>query len=593
MLTSQLTQLLSRAFEESGYQASYGDVVVSARPDLCQFQCNGAMPAAKEYKKAPFMISDHVIETLKTYKEYGTVIEEAITVKPGFINIKLTDDAIAQNTAAMASTEHFGIAITPSPETIVLDYGGPNIAKPLHVGHLRTAIIGESLKRLLKYLGHNVISDIHLGDWGLQMGMIISEIERTQPNLPYFSEDHKGDYPSEAPFTLTDLEEIYPRVSALCKNDETIYNAAKEATYKLQNGHPGYRALWKHIVTISLTDIKRNYQRLNVDFDLWYGESNSQDYIDTTLALLQEKGALRESDGALVVDVTRPDDKKELPPMILVKSDGSVIYGTTDLATLYQRVQDFSPTQVLYVVDSRQSNHFTQVFRCASDHGIVSPHVSLEHIGFGTMNGKDGKPFKTRDGGILRLSELIDMVKQNAKDKIIKNVEDKGIDTSVEDIDTISDIVGLATLKYADLSNYRLKDYVFDLDKFSSFEGKTGPYILYSTVRIKNIIRKLKSSDFEMGTLIKPSSDVERNLMLKLDQLESVLKMAARDRSPNLIAEYVYELATMVSSFYHQHHILNETNLEQKKSWYSLLTLTLNVQTTCLDLLGIIVPEKM
>lgn len=593
MLTSKLTELLSRAFEEAGYKASYGDVVVSARPDLCQFQCNGAMPAAKEYKKAPFMISDTVIETLKTYPEYGTIINEAVTVKPGFINITLTNDYIAQNTKAIMNSERFGISLAQHPERVVIDYGGPNIAKPLHVGHLRTAIIGESLKRLLKYLGHNVIGDIHLGDWGLQMGMIISEIERTQPDLPYFDPEHAGDYPSDAPFSLEDLEEIYPRVSALCKENEAMYNQAKEATYKLQKGNPGYIALWKHIVNISITDIKKNYARLNVDFDLWYGESNSQEYIDDAIAILKEKNVLRESDGAIVVDVARPEDKKDVPPIILFKSDGSVIYGTTDLATIYQRVKDFDPTQILYVVDSRQATHFTQVFRCASDNGIVSPDVSLEHIGFGTMNGKDGKPFKTRAGGVLRLSDLIEMVENNAKEKIIKNIEDKGIDTSADDIDSISHIVGLATLKYADLSNYRMKDYVFDLDKFSSFEGKTGPYILYSTVRIKNIIRKLEASNFEKGDLMAPASDIERSLMLKLDQLESVLNLAARDRSPNVIAEYVYELATMVSSFYHQHHIINETNVEQKKSWFSLLTLTLDVQTTCLDLLGIIVPEKM
>lgn len=593
MLTTKLTELLSRAFADAGYNPSYGDVVVSARPDLCQFQCNGAMPAAKEYKKAPFMISDEVIDILKTYDEYGTIIEEAVTVRPGFINITLTNGYIAQNTITIMNDERFGISLTDNPDTIVIDYGGPNIAKPLHVGHLRTAIIGESLKRLLKYLGHNVIGDIHLGDWGLQMGMIISEIERTQPTLPYFDPSHTGDYPSQAPFTLENLEDIYPRVSALCKENEDMYNAAKEATYKLQKGHPGYIALWKHIVNISITDIKKNYERLNVDFDLWYGESNSQEYIDDAIAVLKEKNVLRESDGALVVDVTRPEDKKEIPPIILFKSDGSVIYGTTDLATIYQRVKDFDPTHILYVVDSRQATHFTQVFRCASDNGIVSEDVSLEHIGFGTMNGKDGKPFKTRAGGVLRLSDLIEMVENNAKEKIVKNIEDKGIDTSSDDIDNISHIVGLATLKYADLSNYRMKDYVFDLDKFSSFEGKTGPYILYSTVRIKNIIRKLEAADFEKGELLPPTSDVERNLMLKLDQLESILTIAARDRSPNVIAEYVYELATMVSSFYHQHHIINEPNIEQKKSWFSLLSLTLDVQTTCLDLLGIIVPEKM
>lgn len=593
MLTKKLTTLLQKAFEDAGYDKKYGEVVVSGRPDLCQFQCNGAMPAAKEYRKAPFMISDDVIAKLKENTDTNDFIQEAVTIKPGFINIVLTDEAIANNLEIIANDDRLGIAKSESPNKYVIDYGGPNVAKPLHVGHLRTAIIGESIKRLLKFLGNDVIGDIHLGDWGLQMGMIISEIKRMQPDLPYFDADFDGEYPSDAPFTLEDLEEIYPRVSAKSKEDEVVYNESKEATYQLQQGNKGYMALWKHIVDISVGDIKKNYERLDVDFDLWYGESNSHPYIDEAIQILKDKDVLYESDGALVVDVARESDKKEIPPIILFKSDGSVIYGTTDLATIHQRIKDFNPSHILYVVDSRQASHFVQVFRCAQDNGVAPEGLELEHIGFGTMNGKDGKPFKTRAGGILRLSDLIQLVEDNAKAKIEANLKEKGIVPTTENTDEISKIVGLATLKFADLSNYRLKDYIFDLDKFSSFEGKTGPYILYSTVRIKNIIRKLEEAGFEKGPLLPPASQVERDMMLKLDSFESMLQLAARDRAPNVICEYVYDIATLVSSFYHTHHIINEEDIDRKKSWYTLFTTVLKTLEIGLDILGIIIPERM
>ena len=593
MLTKKLTTLLQKAFEDAGYDKKYGEVVVSGRPDLCQFQCNGAMPAAKEYRKAPFMISDDVIAKLNENDEIKDYIKEAITIKPGFINIILTDEAIAKNIEEIGSDDRLGISKTETPNKFVIDYGGPNVAKPLHVGHLRTAIIGESIKRLLKFLGNDVVGDIHLGDWGLQMGMIIGEIKRTQPDLPYFDESFTGQYPSDPPFTLEDLEELYPRVSAKSKEDEEIYNESKAATYLLQQGNKGYMALWKHIVDISVNDIKKNYERLDVEFDLWYGESNSHPYIEEAVQILRDKDVLYESDGALVVDVARETDKKEIPPIILYKSDGSVIYGTTDLATIHQRVKDFNPSHILYVVDSRQASHFVQVFRCAQDHGVAPQGLELEHIGFGTMNGKDGKPFKTRAGGILRLSDLIGLVEDNAKAKIEANLKEKGIDPATEDTDGISKIIGLATLKYADLSNYRLKDYIFDLEKFSSFEGKTGPYILYSTVRIKNIIRKLEEAGFEKGPLLPPASQVERDMMLKLDGFESTLLLAARDRAPNIICEYVYDIATLVSSFYHTHHIINEEDIDRKKSWYTLLTTVLRTLEIGLDILGIIIPERM
>lgn len=590
MLTQKLTKLLTQAFADAGYDPAYGEVVISNRPDLCQFQCNGAMPAAKQYKKAPFLIAEQVITQLSTS---DSIIANIELVKPGFININVSDQELVATVDQIQADTKLGVSNLVSPQTIVIDYGGPNIAKPLHVGHLRPAIIGESLKRILRFSGHQVIGDVHLGDWGLQMGMIISDIEARHPELPYFDDQHTGSYPATPPFRLTDLEEIYPRVSQAAKQDEAVYAAAKQATVQLQQKKPGYMALWKHIVAVSLADIKHNYQRLGVDFDLWYGESDAQDYIEPTLDLLRQKDVLYCSDGAYVVDVSCPEDKNEMPPLILIKSDGSYIYGTTDLATIHQRVLDFNPDQILYVVDSRQATHFSQVFRCASHNQIVQPQVELEHIGFGTMNGKDGKPFKTRDGGILRLSALIDMVEDNIRQKVEANYRANNVPVDQEEIQPLAATISLATLKFADLSNYRLKDYVFDLDKFSSFEGKTGPYILYSGVRIKNIIRKLEQSGLAIGPLLPPDNEAERKLMLQLDKFASAVVLAGKDRAPNILAEYIYELATLVNGFYHSHHILNQSDEAVKKSWYQLLLTTLAVLQTGLELLGIEIPEKM
>lgn len=585
MFTTYLTGLLEQAFEASGYDKSYGQVVTSARLDLCQFQCNGSMSAAKAYKKAPFMIADDVVTNLMKIDNFDTIFKQAEMVKPGFINLSLADGFIASQINQLIGDDRVGVPMAEKPLKIVIDYGGPNVAKPLHVGHLRPAIIGEAIKRLFKFLGHEITGDVHLGDWGLQMGMIIIEVERLYPDLPYFDAAYEGDYPTEAPFTFAELEEIYPAASARCKSDTDYNDRAKKATFDLQNGRPGYRALWQHFVDLSVADIKGIYDRLDVHFDLWYGESDSHDYVEPLTDMLRDKGAMVESDGALIVDVSKEDDKKDIPPIILYKSDGSILYGTTDLATIDQRVKDFDPDHIFYVVDSRQGTHFIQVFRCAEDHGVVPEKTSLEHLGFGTMNGKDGRPFKTRDGGILKLTDFINNIEANAKAKI---TEKEGLD-----VDETARIVGLATLKYADLSNYRMKDYVFDLDKFSSFEGKTGPYILYSYVRINNIMSKLSDEGFTAGDLIAPTSDVERQLMLKLDAMSSMLNLAAKDRVPNVVCEYVYDLSTLANSFYHSHHIINETDMVKRASWMSLLQITQKAILLCLDILGIQVPDKM
>lgn len=585
MFTIYLTKLLENAFKNSGYDPSFGQVVTSARLDLCQFQCNGAMSAARTYKKAPFIISETVIDSLKNLEDFDKVFSKVEVVKPGFINLNLTDTFIASHINSLITDPRIGVLETTDPKTIIIDYGGPNVAKPLHVGHLRPAIIGESIKRLFKFQGHHIIGDVHLGDWGLQMGMIIIGVKDLYPDLPYFDDDFKGDYPKEPPFSFKELESIYPKISTRCKEDKEYNLLAKKATYLLQKGHLGYLALWQHFVDLSVEDIKNIYKRLDVSFDLWYGESDSNDYVQPLMNRLKNSGALYESEGAMVVDVAREDDKKDIPPIILYKSDGSILYGTTDLATLVQRVKDFDPDNIFYVVDNRQATHFTQVFRCAIDNNIVPEKTSLEHLGFGTMNGKDGKPFKTRDGGILRLSNFIDSVESSLLEKI----------QTRDDLDKeeTARIIGLATLKYADLSNHRLKDYVFDLDKFSSFEGKTGPYILYSYVRINNIMNKLATESFDSGEISSPVSDIERSLMLKLDMLGSTLNLAEKDRAPNVICDYVYDLSTLSNGFYHAHHIINESNLEQRASWMSLLHVVQNTLALCLDILGIQIPNKM
>lgn len=585
MLTDILSSLLKQGFAHAGYDSKFGDVVKSQRPDLCQFQCNGAMSASKLYKKAPFLICDEVVAAVLSFEDATHVIANIETIKPGFINITIKDTFLTGYINALALDPRVGCKVVNHPSKIVVDYGGPNIAKPLHVGHLRSAIIGESIKRLLRFIGHEVIADTHLGDWGLQMGMIIAECKRRYPELPYFSPEFSGEYPTNPPFSLQDLGEMYPYISKLSKEDATILQSCKEATFQLQNGNKGYLALWQHIVNVSLNDIKINYKRLNVDFDLWYGESHSNAYVDAVVTHLKNRGVVYESEGAIVVNVSKEDDDQVIPPLLLYKTDGSILYTTTDLATLYQRMKDFQPDTILYVVDNRQSTHFKQVFRCAYQNELVSEAVSLEHIGFGTMNGKDGKPFKTRDGGTIKLSDLIDMVEANAKEKI----RDKNDLNSEE----ISKLIGLSTLKFADLSNYRTKDYVFDLDKFSSFEGKTGPYLLYSYVRLNNIVNKLVDLKVVPNQITEPSSDIERNIFLKINELPDALNLAARDRAPSVICEYIYDLSTLVNAFYHTHHIISEESKIKQQSWMALCLLTLKVMNICLDILGIKAPEKM
>ena len=585
-LTDYMAEELSAAFEKAGYDPSYGKVGVSNRPDLCEYQCNGAMAGAKAYKKAPFIIADEVVANLADSKVFS--MKEM--VKPGFINLKVSEKFLADYLKEMEKDEKLGADTAKEPKTIVIDYGGPNVAKPLHVGHLRSAIIGESIKRIGRYVGHKVIGDVHLGDWGLQMGLIITELKHRQPELVYFDDSFTGEYPKEAPFTISELEEIYPCASGKSKEDEAYRAEALEATHLLQQGKPGYMALWNHIMTVSVTDLKRNYANLNVSFDLWKKESDAQPYIPDMVEKMKEQGFAYENQGALVVDVKEDSDTKEIPPCMLLKSDGASLYTTTDLATIVERMKLFHPDEILYVVDKRQELHFIQVFRCARKTGLVEEDTKLSFLGFGTMNGKDGKPFKTREGGVMRLENLIADIDEEMFHKIVEN-------RSVRDKDArdTAKIVGLAAIKYGDLSNQATKDYIFDVDRFTSFEGNTGPYILYTIVRIKSILNRYvqEGGDLAAGEILPASNGSEKNLMLQLTGFGSMIESAFEEKAPHKICAYIYEVSNAFNSFYHETKILSEENKAQKESFIRVLQLTRKVLETSIDLLGFEAPDKM
>ena len=574
------------AFQNAGYDAAYGKVTLSNRPDLCEYQCNGAMAAAKAYRKAPIMIAKDVVEQLSDCQ----ALEAAEAVNPGFINLKVSGNYLAQYLTAMCLTANLGVEKAAHPKKIMIDYGGPNVAKPLHVGHLRSAIIGESIKRIGRFLGHEVIGDVHLGDWGLQMGLIITELRKRSPELVYFQDDYEGEYPEEAPFTISELEEIYPAASKKSKEDEEYKAEALEATHQLQMGNRGYRALWKHILRVSVADLKKNYANLHVDFDLWNGESDVQDTIAPMVQNLREQGLAYEDQGAVVVDVKEETDTKEVPPCMILKSDGAALYTTTDLATIVERMEQYQPDEILYVVDKRQEMHFIQVFRCARKAGMVKEDTKLTFLGFGTMNGKDGKPFKTREGGVMRLENLIREIGDEMYKKIVDNRSIKE-----EDARATAQIVGLAAIKYGDLSNQASKDYIFDIERFTSFEGNTGPYILYTTVRIKSILNRYQEEGGDlMDTMIqKPAGESEKALMLEAAKFNGVIMNAFEEKAPHKICSYIYELANAFNSFYHETRILAEENETQKKSYIGLLILVKNILESCIDMLGFEAPERM
>ena len=581
-----ISEEMKQAFEAAGYERELGKVSLSNRPDLCEYQCNGAMTGAKLYKKAPIMIAQEVAQ-----KCGGSPVFAAVeAVAPGFLNLKLKESFIKEYLNKMETEPKFGLEMPEHPAKIIIDYGGPNVAKPLHVGHLRSAVIGESIKRIARYAGHEVIGDIHLGDWGLQMGLIITELQERQPQLVYFDESYEGDYPEEAPFTISELEEIYPTASGKSKEDPAYKEKAMEATFKLQSGVRGYRALWDQIIKVSVADLKHNYENLNVEFDLWKGESDVHDVIPGMVQQLKDQGYAYYSDGALVVDVKEETDTKEIPPCMILKSDGASLYNTTDLATIMERVREYHPDRMIYLTDKRQDLYFEQVFRCARKTGLVPKETELLHIGFGTMNGKDGKPFKTREGGVMRLELLIKEINEEMYRKITDNRQ-----VDEQEARKTAQVVALSAIKYGDLSNQASKDYIFDMDKFTSFEGDTGPYILYTIVRIKSILSKIREQDgeFKEGTIREAASEAEKALMMSLAGFPAMMAGAYEETAPHKVCAYIYELANAFNRFYHETRIVAEQDQEKKAGWVALLILTRDILEACIDVLGFSAPERM
>lgn len=581
-----ISQEMQGAFEAAGYDSTLGKVTLSNRPDLCEYQCNGAMAGAKIYKKAPVMIAKDVAEKCRESKIFSSV--EAVA--PGFLNLKVKESFVKDYLAGMRGEDKFGLEMPKNPAKIIVDYGGPNVAKPLHVGHLRPAIIGESIKRIARYAGHDVIGDVHLGDWGLPMGLVITEIQQRKPELVYFDENFAGEYPQEPPFTISELEEIYPTASRKSKGDEAYKDKAMEATFKLQSGVRGYRALWKHIVDVSVADLKKNYEKLDVDFDLWKGESDVHDVIPKMVEYLKKEGYAYISEGALVVDVKEETDTKEIPPCMILKSDGASLYNTTDLATIMERMREYHPDRIIYLTDKRQNLYFEQVFRCARKTRLVEPGTELLHVGIGTMNGSDGKPFKTRDGGVMRLESLIKEINEEMYRKITDNRQ-----VEEEEARKTAEVVALSAIKYGDLSNQAAKDYIFDIDKFTSFEGDTGPYILYTIVRIKSILNKIKEQGISLeGTSIREAgSEAEKELMLEITGFNAMVETAYAESAPHKVCAYIYNLANAFNHFYHETKIVTEENEEKKNGWIALLLLTRDILEDCIGMLGFSAPERM
>ena len=582
-----IAEAIKPAFTACGYEESFARVTLSNRPDLCEYQCNGAMAAAKTYKKKPIDIAGDVVGKL----EWNPMFSCVSAVMPGFINIRLSEDYVADYMNTMEREPKFGLEESGNKETVIVDYGGANVAKPLHVGHLRSAIIGESMKRLGRFLGYNMVGDVHLGDWGLQMGLIIEELRDRQPDLAYFDENYSGEYPDQAPFTIGELEEIYPAASAKSKEDEAFKARAQEATFRLQSGYEPYRAVWRHIMNVSLPDLKKNYGSLGVTFDLWKGESDAQPYIPGVIEDLEKRGLARESQGALVVDIAEDADSKELPPCIIRKSDGAALYATSDLGTIIEREKDFSPSRYIYITDKRQELHFIQVFRVAKKAGYVKADTPMIHLMFGTMNGKDGKPFKTREGGVMRLENLVKEINDAVYDRIMENRT-----VSPEEARETARIIGLAALKYGDLSNQASKDYIFDTDRFTSFEGNTGPYILYTIVRIKSILAKFQESGGvlpEGAGILGAASPEEKNLMLQLAKYNEVMENSFEETAPHKLCQFIYELSDVFNKFYNSASILKEEDKARQASRISLITLAKGVLETCIDVLGFEAPERM
>lgn len=584
-LEDALSALLGRAFAAQGLDAGLGAVRPAARPDLAPFQCNGALAGAKAAGKKPRDIAEAVAAAIAG----DPLLERAEIAGPGFINLTPSHAALTERAQALAADPRAGALTVEQPRRVVIDFGGPNVAKAMHVGHLRSTIIGDALQRLFRFRGDNVTSDVHLGDWGLQMGQIIMELKRERPDLPYFDEAGEGPYPEESPVTMDDLQAIYPRASAACKEDPARLQEAQDATRALQQGRPGYVALWRHFLNVSVEALKKDFARLGVTFDLWKGESDADPIIEEMAELLRRRGVAVEDQGALVIHVAEEGDRKEMPPLILLKSDGAALYATTDLATILERVRLWAPDLILYVVDKRQGLHFEQVFRAAKRAGFVD-RTQLEHIAYGTMNGPDGKPFKTRAGGVLKLSDLIEQAQARALERMAEAhlAEELG----AEERAAVALQIGLAAVKFADLSHDRATDYVFDLDRFMTFEGKTGPYLLYAAVRVKSLMRRAADQGAQPGAIVIGAPE-ERALVLALDAFERALRNACDKRAPNFLTDHAYSLAQAFSAFYAACPVLGADDAAVRASRLALAALTLKQLEIALDLLGMTAPERM
>ena len=582
-IISAITEKVTAAFQAAGYEERFGAVKVSDRPDLCQYQCNGAMSAAKQYHKAPILIANEIVKVLTE----DPLFSQAEAVAPGFINLSVGPEFLADYVRQMQKEPKFGLQPAEKPQTVVVDYGGANVAKPLHVGHMRPAVIGEAVKRILRYAGHTAIGDAHLGDWGTPIGLIITELKVRQPDLVYFDPDYTGEYPKEAPFSVAELEEIYPYASKWSKEHDDYREESRKAILELQQGRRGYMALWEHIMRVSMEDLRKNYDNLGTVFDVWGKESDAQKYIPDMIKDMKDNGYAHLSEGALVVDVKEETDTKEMPPCMILKSDGATLYNTTDLATIVERMTLYNPDRIVYIVDKRQSLYFEQIFRCAKKTGIVKPETDLVHIGFGTMTGKDGKPFKTRDGGVMRLSMLIDLIVDEVRTKMADR------EMPEEERDKIAKQIGLAALKYGDLSNQSTKDYIFDIERFTSFEGNTGPYILYTMVRIKSILAKIADTPVRERTAKREYGAEESALLLTIARFSDNVEKAVTELAPMRICQYIYELADCFNGFYHANKIVTEPDEAKKAEWISLLKTTLGILNDCIDMLGFEAPDKM
>jgi arginyl-tRNA synthetase len=585
-LLQTLTDQFAAAYAAVGADPKFGQVVETQRHDLGQFQCNGALAAAKMVRRKPREVAEEAMQKLPDPSLFAKLSIDG----PGFVNVTLSDRFLAERANAILGDERFGCERVETPRNVVIDFGGPNVAKPLHVGHLRPHIIGDCIQRLMKFRGDNVTSDVHLGDWGTQMGMLICAVRATKPDLPYFNPDHSGPYPAESPVTVDDLEVMYPAATSLCQQDPEAMARAQQATVELQQGNPGYRALWKHFIRVSVEAVKRVHDLLGVSFDLWLGESDAAPRIPAMIDRLKKTGHAELSEGALVVRVGATETGEEMPPLLLVKSDGGFLYPTTDLATIDQRVQELKADLIAYVVDKRQSLHFKQLFKAARLTGIGG-NASFVHIVNGTVNGPDGKPFKTRSGGTMKLEELIGMVRARAREKMLESGIAK--DLPPQEQAAITDIVGIAALKYSDLMNFRESDYIFDIDKFVSFEGNTGPYLLYACVRIKSILRKAEEAGVTGGGIVEPVGDSDRQLMLALAMLPDVIQTAYDSYAPHYLCDFLYKLAQAFNQFYRDCHILGEKDAKRQASWLSLVKLCLAEMELVAGILGMKVPERM